>query len=52
MKCLTKYEKVFPEPPVYAKLLAAEYTGKKEKIANNVAIAHIKRSPFIFLKTS
>jgi len=50
IKCFTKYENVLPDPPVYAKLLAAEYTGKNENTANNVDIAQINRSPFMFLK--
>lgn len=47
IKCFTKKENVLLEPT--ARLLAALYTGKKENIANNVAMAHIARSPFICL---
>ena len=51
MKCFMKKEKVLPIPPTYAKLLAALYTGRNEKIANNVTIAQINRSPFMLLNS-
>jgi len=51
IKCLTKNENVLVFPPEYAKLLAALYTGRNEKIANKATIAHIKRSPFMLLNS-
>ena len=48
---LNKYPNVLPEPPIYAKLLAALYTGKKEIVAKSIIIAQIRRSPLNELNT-
>ena len=49
-KCLNKKLKVFPDAEIYARLLAALYTGKNEKPASNIKTAQSVLSPSIFSK--